>query len=263
MMKTLPNEWKKAAIEAAEKLDKAGPEEIIRWAVDLLGDKLVLSSSFGADSSALLHLTSQIAPKTRVAFLDTGWHFDETLDYRREIAEKLNLNVVDLVTEGGHDHFKAEFGELWRTDTDKCCHLNKTEPWRKFLINEGVAGWMAGIRRESGGLRAQIKVVELATVMDDDGQPQEFIKIHPMANWEKKTIWTHIFKYELPYNKLADDDGYKSIGCWPCTRRVGEGEDERAGRWSGSAKTECGLHTMSAPIAVSEEWEEGDAEPSS
>jgi len=247
----IPEAMRPVLATQSQSFESATPQEIVRWAWQQMGDRLVLSSSFGADAAALLHIVSQEAPAMRVAFLDTGWHFPETLAFRQEVQQRFNLNVVDLVYPGGHEGFRQEHGELWRTSTDACCGHNKVEPWRRFLLDQGVAGWIAGLRRETGGLRGAISILEPTAVGDDAGQPVEFLKIHPLANWTKKEIWAYIFKHSLPYNTLADQ-GYKSIGCWPCTRAVGAGEDERAGRWVGQDKIECGLHTMTAPVKAIE-----------
>lgn len=242
----IPENLRENLAEHSERLESATPQEIIAWAAQELGEGLVLSSSFGADAVAMLHIVSQVAPTMRVAFLDTGWHFPETLLFRREVEQRFGLNIVDLVVEGGHDRFRDTHGELWRTSTDACCNYNKVEPWRKFLIEQGCSGWLAGLRRESGGVRAKVAILEPSIIVDPVAGSFELLKIHPVANWTKKQLWGYIMANELPYHPLADQ-GYPSIGCWPCTRAVKPGEDERAGRWAGEAKTECGLHLMSAP----------------
>jgi len=259
----LTEDIRREATEASERLESAGPEEIVRWAWETLGDRVVLSSSFGADASALLHLVSEVAPEMRVAFLDTGWHFRETLNLRHEIEKKLKLNIVDLKPKGGHEAFLAEHGRLWESDTDSCCTFNKTMPWHRFLLDGGaqdtkgdtdrIHGWMAGLRRESGGVRADIKIIEIVGINDEKtNEVVEFLKIHPMANWTKREIWGHIYKHDVPYHPLTNQ-GYKSIGCWPCTRAIGDGEDERSGRWSGKQKVECGLHTSHVFPAIEDE----------
>jgi phosphoadenosine phosphosulfate reductase len=163
-----------------------------------------------------------------VIFLDTGYLFEETLAFRRDFAARYGLNVIDVQPE--HDP-----GPLYLTDPDRCCSIRKVEPMARVL--PGYDAWASAIRRDQGASRAHTEVVEYH---EADGHP--LVRVHPLAYWERADVWRYILERGVPYNPLLDA-GYSSLGCWPCTRKTGTGEAERAGRWSGTAKTECGLHT--------------------
>ncbi len=227
----------------AERLDDdlrdAHPAQIIAAANARFGDRLALVSSFGAESAVLLHLISQVNPAMPVLFLDTGMLFAQTLDYRRNLAARLGLTGVrdlrprfeDLAT-GDPD------AELWKVDTDGCCHIRKVLPLDKAL--EGFDAWLTGRKRFHGGDRLRLPVVEKAG---------EQVKFNPLANWNKANLDAYVAEHRLPPHPLVAA-GFPSIGCWPCTSQVEEGEDVRAGRWAGSEKTECGIHTARAPGAA-------------
>ncbi len=164
-------------------------------------------------------------------FLDTGFHFPETLAFRDELVRRLGLNLEVLTPRGGHEGFLEQHGQLHRTDPDLCCHLNKVEPLDDAL--EGYAGWVAGVRRDQTAARAHAPIVELT----EGGQ----LKLAPIADWTQRDVWQYVHDHDLPEHPLLER-GYPSVGCAPCTRAVLDGEDARAGRWAGSGKTECGLH---------------------
>lgn len=182
----------------------------------------------------MLHIISEVAPSLPVFFLDTGFHFTETLKYRDQLVETLKLNLNIIKPEIGHNTFKRVHGELYRQDPDMCCFINKVEPLN--LAKEEYTAWISGIRRDQTLERSTTRIIEK--------QANNQHKICPMVNWKEKDIWHYISKYQLPEHPLLAQ-GFMSIGCAPCTRPTLAGEDSRSGRWSGQVKTECGLHTKS------------------
>ncbi|TWT85228.1 Phosphoadenosine phosphosulfate reductase [Posidoniimonas polymericola] len=220
----------------SRELENATPEEIIRWAATEYGDGLTMATAFGPEGCVILSMLAAIAPETYVFNLDTGYQFLETLDTRDRIARKYGIEVDMLQPELTVPEYEAKHGgPLYKTNPNQCCMDRKIK-----LLYRGVEGrtaWMSGIRRDQSADRAQAAIV---------GWDKKFglVKVSPLANWTKKEVWGRILKDDVPYNPLHDQ-GYPSIGCYPCTQKVIEGEsDERAGRWSGTAKTECGLHSL-------------------
>ncbi len=212
------------------RFSQAGPAEIVAWAHQTFGAGLVMTSSFQTQSVPLLHVLSRVAPEVPVLFLDTGFHFPETLEFRHELATRFGLTVRDLRNELGHDGFLTRHGELHRTDPDACCYLNKVAPLKKALA--GANAWITGIRRDQTAQRAGVQAVSL-----EDGR----YKVCPLVNWTDSDVAAYMHRHSLPDHPLLQR-GYLSIGCAPCTRPVTTGEDARSGRWSDSNKTECGLH---------------------
>jgi phosphoadenosine phosphosulfate reductase len=220
-------------------LRHAHPREIIQAAVDAYGDELALVSSFGAESAVLLHLVSQVKPDIPVLFLDTGMLFGQTLDYRQQLAAKLGLTGVRDLRPRFEDLAVGDpNADLWKTDTDACCHIRKVIPLDAAL--DGFSAWITGRKRFHGGDRLRLPVVE-----ESEGK----LKFNPLANWNKADLDAYVAEHQLPEHPLVAH-GYPSIGCWPCTSPVEEGADVRSGRWAGSQKTECGIHTARAPGAA-------------
>ncbi len=194
--------------------------------------RVALVSSFGAESVVLLHLVSVIAPETPVLFIDTRMLFPETLDYQRELAERLHL--CDLRTIRAHParvSFEDPDGTLHRYSTDACCGVRKIEPLERALA--GFDGWITGRKRFQGHGR------EAVDFFENEGGFR--IKVNPLAHWGREDIAEYMVENRLPRHPLVAK-GYPSIGCAPCTSPVGAGEDPRAGRWRGAEKTECGIH---------------------
>jgi phosphoadenosine phosphosulfate reductase len=214
-------------------LRTASPAEIIEAALKAVGrDKLALVSSFGTESAALLKVMADVDPAIPVVFLDTGWLFDETLAYRDTLIAKLGLRDVrsikpleEALTREDPDR------ELWFSDPDACCRIRKVEPLARALAP--FSAWINGRKRFQGGLRAELPVVE------DDGAK---LKFNPFANVAREEIEAIYKLADLPPHPLVAS-GYLSVGCMPCSSRTAPGEDARAGRWRGRAKTECGIHT--------------------
>ena len=220
-------------------LRHAHPLTIIQAAVDALGDQLALVSSFGAESAVLLHMIAQVKPDTPILFLDTGMLFGQTLDYRQQLAAKLGLTDVRDLRPRFEDLAVGDpNADLWKTDTDACCHIRKVLPLDSAL--DGFGGWITGRKRFHGGARMSLPVVE-----ESEGK----LKFNPLANWTKTELDAYAAEHDLPEQPLVAQ-GFPSIGCWPCTSPVEEGADVRSGRWAGSQKTECGIHTARAPGAA-------------
>jgi phosphoadenosine phosphosulfate reductase len=220
-------------------LRHAHPRTVLEAAVETFGDKLALVSSFGAESAVLLHLASKVKHDIPILFLDTGMLFGQTLDYRRQLAAKLGLTDVRDLRPAYQDLATADpEAKLWQTDTDACCHVRKVLPLDRALAE--FDGWVTGRKRFHGGSRLALPVVE---------QAAHQVKFNPLANWTREDLDAYAAEYDLPAHPLVAQ-GFPSIGCWPCTNPVEEGQDVRAGRWAGSEKTECGIHVARAPGAI-------------
>jgi phosphoadenosine phosphosulfate reductase len=227
----------------AERLDAdlrdAHPAEILRAALTMFGHKVALVSSFGAESAVLLHLAAQIDKAVPVLFLDTGMLFAQTLDYRRQLAADLGLTGVRDLRPRFEDLAVSDpAGDLWKRDTDACCHIRKVVPLDAAL--GGYEAWITGRKRFHGGDRLRLPVVE-----ESEGR----IKFNPLANWSKAELDAYIETHDLPAHPLVAM-GFPSIGCWPCTDKAEDGAGARSGRWAGSQKSECGIHTARAPGAA-------------
>ena len=193
---------------------------------------LALVSSFGAESVVLLHLVSVVAPGTPVIFIDTQMLFPETLEYQRELAEKLNLTDLRTIRADRRDtDFEDPDGTLHQFNTDACCALRKVVPLERAL--KGFDGWITGRKRYQAGTRAALEFFE--------NEEDKRLKVNPLAHWGREDIEEYMVNNRLPRHPLVAR-GYPSIGCAPCTSPVKEGEDPRAGRWRGSQKQECGIH---------------------
>jgi phosphoadenosine phosphosulfate reductase len=213
-------------------LRDAHPVEILRAAINRYGKRLALVSSFGSESAVLLHMAAGIDPDITVLFLDTGQLFGQTLDYRRALAKSLGLtDVRDLRPQFQDLAVQDPQADLYKTDTDACCHIRKVLPLERGLGE--FDAWITGRKRFHGGDRLRMSVVERA----DDGK----VKFNPLANWTKAELDAYAKEHDLPAHPLVAH-GYPSVGCWPCTQAVDDGADVRSGRWAGSDKTECGIH---------------------
>jgi phosphoadenosine phosphosulfate reductase len=221
--------------EAADRLAGAHPHEILSWAVETYFPRLTMATAFGPEGCVILHMLAEINPKVRVFNLDTGYQFPETLELRERIAERYGIEV-ELVRASSNvaEYEAANGGPVYATDPDRCCHDRKLVPLRRAV--EGYEAWISAIRADQSSHRAQARVVGWDAKFD-------LVKVNPLLNWTKRDVWAFVVTNKVPYNPLHDQ-GYPSIGCWPCTRAVKPGDDERAGRWAGQAKTECGLHSL-------------------
>jgi phosphoadenosine phosphosulfate reductase len=216
-------------------LESATPQEIIAWAVEHHQPNLGMATAFGPEGCVIIHMLSQIDPTVNVFNLDTGYQFKETLDMRQRVLDRYGIDVELKQPQLSVDEYETlNGGPVYSKEPDRCCFDRKLSVLRAAAGE--FSGWMSAIRRDQSPDRAKAPIV---------GWDKKFglVKISPLANWTKQQVWDLIVKEDVPYNPLHDQ-GYPSVGCQPCTRAVLFGEDERAGRWSGSAKTECGLHSL-------------------
>ncbi len=224
-------ELQQIAEQAGRDLETADAPDVLRWAVETFGDRFVIASSMG--DGLLASLAGSVAPGVDVLFLDTGYHFAETIGTRDAVAQVYDVTVrtmLPLLTVAEQD---AAHGErLYERDPNACCALRKVEPLARGL--ERYSAWASGIRRDEATTRRDIGVVEWDA-------KRAMVKVNPLARWTQADVDAYVEEHGVLVNPLAYD-GYPSIGCAPCTRRVAPGEDPRAGRWAGSSKTECGLH---------------------
>ncbi len=225
---------------------KSDAQTVLRHVLsDVQIGKMALVSSFGAESVVLLHMVAQIDKATPVIFLDTEMLFPETLTYQREVATKLGLTDVRIIGPNRDDVLKEDVdGLLHQADTDACCDLRKTRPLAEALV--AFDGWITGRKQFQGGKRADLPLFE------KEGRK---IKVNPLNKWSAQDLRDYISKHDLPRHPLVAK-GYPSVGCMPCTTRVSDHEDQRAGRWRDSEKTECGIHfskpQASLPMAATE-----------
>jgi phosphoadenosine phosphosulfate reductase len=219
------------AEQAATEYARAGADEVLAWAAGRFGRDLAVAASMA--DTVLPHLVSTFVPGVDVVFLDTGYHFAETLATRHEAARRLDITVRDVRPELTVVAQDARYGpDLFSRDPGACCRMRKVEPLRRAL--SGYSAWVTGVRRDEAPTRAATPIVE----WDDTFG---LVKVNPLVAWTAGDVAAYAVEHDLPGNPLLDQ-GYPSIGCAPCTRPVAPGEDPRSGRWSGFAKTECGLH---------------------
>ncbi|MBH9537265.1 phosphoadenylyl-sulfate reductase [Novosphingopyxis sp. YJ-S2-01] len=207
-------------------------ESVIR---DQLAGDIALVSSFGAESAVLLHLVSQVDRDLPVLFLETGKHFPETLAYRDKLAERLRLNLINLVPDPDELAAKDESGLRWSYDPDGCCDIRKVRPLARAM--ERFDASITGRKGFQSATRRGLPRFEI-----DTGDGEGRLKINPLADWDAARIEDYFERHDLPRHPLVAE-GYPSIGCAPCTNKVRPGEDPRSGRWSGWDKTECGIHS--------------------
>jgi phosphoadenosine phosphosulfate reductase len=216
-----------------EAFETQTPQDVLAYAIGAYFPDIVLASSFGVEDVVLIDMALRINPKTPILYLDTDFLFKETYETRDRLIKQYGIapiQVKSLLTPGQQ---AEKFGDkLWERRPDECCNQRKVEPLTRAL--KGYKAWITGIRREQSPTRANAKLVEW-------DQKFGLVKFNPLARWKTEDVWTYIKLYEVPYNPLHDQN-YPSIGCTYCTRQVLPGEDPRAGRWAGFAKTECGLH---------------------
>jgi phosphoadenosine phosphosulfate reductase len=210
------------------------PQEIIAWAVETFWPGIVLSSSFQTQSLPLLHIATRIKPDLPIFFLDTGYHFWETLMFCEELIDKWKLNVVVLRRDSRWDVLvRQNMRALPLEDPNLCCYIHKVLPMQKAMRDK--LAWISGIRRDQTTERAGAQILEI--------QRDGLLKINPLLNWTKQDVQAYMKENDLPAHPLYQK-GYRSVGCAPCTVAIGVNDDERAGRWAGRHKTECGLHTV-------------------
>ena len=226
-----PAELRELVSYVGPELELAPAEGIIEWAVATFGERFCVTSSMA--DGVLAHLAARVAPGIDVVFLDTGLHFAETIGTRDAVAATQPVNLLTITPVQSVAEQAAEHGdELWRRDPDRCCALRKVEPLRRALA--GYDAWATGLRRQETRDRV------IAPVIGWDATKGK-VKVSPLARWSDADVQRYVDTHGVLVNPLVMD-GYPSIGCAPCTRRVAPGDDARSGRWAGQAKTECGLH---------------------
>ena len=220
--------------ELNQTFETAHPTEILQWAAETFWPDIAASSSFQTQGLPLLYMLYQVVPEMPVIFLDTGYHFPQTLAFRDRLVREWGLNLQVARATVTKEQLQQQYGsEPYRLNPDMCCYVNKVLPMKEAM--RGLKAWISGIRRDQSPARAKTRILELTS----DG----VLRVHPMAAWTEHDIWRYINEQDLPEHPLLAE-GYMSIGCAPCTRPVFDGEDSRSGRWAGQAKTECGLHTV-------------------
>jgi phosphoadenosine phosphosulfate reductase len=224
-------ELKELVRHAGAELELAPAEVILEWAVATFGARFCVTSSMG--DAVLAHLASQVAPGIDVVFLDTGYHFAETIGTRDAVEATLPVNLISITPAQSVAEQDAMHGkDLFARDPDLCCALRKVKPLEDALA--GYDAWATGLRR------AETRNRVIAPVIGWDEKKRK-VKVSPLARWSDEQVERYVAENGVLVNPLAYD-GYPSIGCWPCTRRVAPGEDPRSGRWAGTGKTECGIH---------------------
>jgi phosphoadenosine phosphosulfate reductase len=227
-----PEELREIVSHAGAELELAPAETIIEWAAATFGERFCVTSSMG--DAVLAHLAAKVVPGIDVVFLDTGYHFVETIGTRDAVAATLDVNLITITPVQTVAEQDATYGkDLYKTDPDLCCKLRKVQPLAESL--DGYDAWATGLRRAETHNRV------IAPVIGWDAKKGK-VKVSPIARWSDEQVERYIAENGVLVNPLVYD-GYPSIGCAPCTRRVAAGEDPRSGRWAGTGKTECGIHT--------------------
>jgi len=211
------------------------PQEILRWGWDTYGAKLTMATAFGAEGCVIISMLADITKDIYLFNLDTGYQFPETLETRDRLIAKYGIPIRMVGSEQSVEDMERENGgPLYLDQPDLCCHKRKVIPLSAAL--KGYDAWISAIRRDQTPQRANAPIVGWDV-------KYKMAKLNPLAKWTKKDVWDYILDNDVPYNPLHDA-GYPSIGCWPCTKAVGVGDDDRAGRWAGTAKKECGIHVV-------------------
>ncbi len=219
-----------------KKFANADALEILKWSSENLIGDLAMTTSFQISGMVILHMMREVNPKLPVFFIDTGYHFPETLEFRDKIIDEFNINIQTVSSKISHKDFVAKHGnELYNTNPDLCCKIKKIEPQIRIMKESGYQHWISGIRKDQGASRANHDIF----MIDDKGH----IRIHPLINWKWDDVWNYLHTNKVPYHSLYKF-GYSSIGCSPsvCTSPGNFADGERSGRWQNNTKTECGLH---------------------
>ncbi|HEY3616018.1 MAG TPA: phosphoadenylyl-sulfate reductase [Candidatus Sulfotelmatobacter sp.] len=220
------------------------PQRTLNWAFENFGNTVAISSAFGAEGMVLIDMASRTSKDFRLFTIDTEFLFPETYALMDRIEEKYGIAIEKVYSQLSPEEQERTHGaELWSRDPDLCCNVRKVEPLRRKLAE--LSAWITSIRRDQTSVRSNARRVEWDAKFG-------LAKVNPIVDWTSKQVWRYIHDHDVPYNSLHNQD-YPSIGCTHCTRAVRAGEDPRAGRWPGFAKTECGLHIIepmpTAPVA--------------
>lgn len=224
----------------AEDFESLPLSDVLTWAWERYGDLAQMGTSFQGAGLVILHHAKLAGLPFPVFTLDTGLLFPETLELKKQLEDFFGIQIEALVPGQTVEEQAAEHGPaLWVRHPDTCCILRKVLPLQKKL--EQINVWITGVRRQQSETRDRTRILELYKF--DVLRDHFILKLNPMAGWRREAVWEYLEKHRIPYNPLHDR-GYRSIGCRPCTRAVGLGENERAGRWTGFDKAECGIHTF-------------------
>ncbi len=222
------------------RLENASLIDCLRWASDRFGKRAAIGTSFQGAGLVMIHHALQAGLPLDVFTLDTQLLFPETYELKTRLEEFFGLKIASLLPEQTPEQQSHELGpDLWTANPDLCCTLRKVVPLQRKL--EDLAVWITGVRRQQSDTREKTGIVELYHF--DVLRDRYILKLNPMVSWSREQVWDYIKEHGIPYNALHDR-GYRSIGCQPCTRATAGGEDERAGRWTGFNKAECGIHTF-------------------
>lgn len=226
--------------DLAASFERAPLVDVLRWAWERFGHRAAIGTSFQGAGLVMIHHAVKAGLPLPVFTLDTHLLFPETLALKARLETFFGLEIESVTPDLSLDEQARDFGpELWSTKPDTCCSLRKVEPLKKKLSELDV--WITGLRRQQSDTRSRTGVLEQYHF--DVLRDRTVLKLNPMANWTREAVWDYLAVHGIPYNPLHDR-GYRSIGCWPCTRPTSEGENERAGRWTGFDKAECGIHTF-------------------
>lgn len=215
-------------------------EDILQWAYAEFGERLCVTCSWQKQSSVLVHMVAELGLDVELVELDTHLFFRETYETRERLIERYGMRLVKPEIPTIAEQHRREGPNLWEREPDRCCHIRKVEPLVRALAPYDA--WASGIRRDQSPSRVGTRKLEWS-------ERYGVWKLHPLADWDEKRVWAYIEVNEIPYNPLHDS-GYRSIGCIPCTRPISPDEEERAGRWAGSDKLECGIH-VDTPVKES------------
>jgi phosphoadenosine phosphosulfate reductase len=223
-----------------ERFQSEPAEKILEWAWESFGSRAGVGTSFQGAGLVMIHLALKHGFKFPIFTLDTGLLFPETVALKKRLEDFFKIEIESLEPDLTVEQQAAAQGpELWKTQPDLCCTMRKVLPLQNKLSD--LDCWITGLRREQSSTRSLIGILEV--YLFDQNTGREIVKLNPMANWNRHAVWNYIKENQIPYNPLQDQ-GYRSIGCWPCTQKSAGGENERAGRWIGFNKVECGIHTF-------------------
>lgn len=226
--------------EETERLECLSLDELLCWCWNYFGDKAAIGTSFQGSGLVIIDHALRNGCNFPIFTIDTGLLFPETLELKKKLEDFWDVKIQSVHPEQTIEEQKKTMGpELWKTNPDSCCQMRKVLPLQSRLSSLDV--WITGLRRGQSDQRKSTNVLEMYEF--DKLRESYIFKLNPMVNWSREKVWNYINDHKIPYNTLHDK-GYRSIGCWPCTKAISDGQDERAGRWEGFNKTECGIHTF-------------------
>jgi phosphoadenosine phosphosulfate reductase len=221
--------------ETQSNAENWNPQRVLSWAFETYGNEVAISSAFGAEGMVLIDMASRARKDFRVFTVDTEFLFPETYNLIDRIEQKYEIKIERVFSlHSPEEQERIHGAALWASDPDRCCNLRKVEPLRRKLGT--LRAWVTSIRRDQTSFRKDARKIEW-------DEKFGLVKVNPIADWSSKQVWRYLVEHGVPYNSLHDQN-YPSIGCTHCTRAIRPGEDPRAGRWPGTAKTECGLHVI-------------------